>query len=334
MDLVRIDVTGDRQVGLRFDAFPDALYEDLKTEIDALATELYARIEAATPSRTGLLRSEERVRLFADPNRISGYVDIAGAKGSQDFAKAAALEYGAHGQAAGGHAAGDRRAAERRRSEARGGGQRVNIDFEPVMSALFASLEAAATLEFSALSMAGSPLLQRVSDLDGLFAGLPVFGPGLAKGATIAELDPDAGTVTLSAPSTSPCSGTFKTGFLTTGRRVQHWNQVAAQPALFLRRLGTTDEYQDGLFSQTTLECEAWIYSKAGADPDVTPDAALSALDQLVRQSFRPDADYGDPRFTLGGLVYWCRIEGRSDYSPGDQGGQGISRLPIRITLP
>ena len=99
MDAVRIDVAGDRQVGLRFDTFPDALYEDLKTEVNALSLELFARVEAATPSRTGRLRSQERVRLFSDPNRITGYVDIAGEKGSQDFAKAGALEYGAHGQA-------------------------------------------------------------------------------------------------------------------------------------------------------------------------------------------------------------------------------------------
>lgn len=96
MDAIRFDVTGVRQVGLRFDEFPDGLYEDLRQEIDALSIELFARVEASTPERTGLLRSEERVRLFTDPNRITGYVDVEGAKGSQDFAKAGALEYGAH----------------------------------------------------------------------------------------------------------------------------------------------------------------------------------------------------------------------------------------------
>jgi hypothetical protein len=96
MDAVHINVTGARQTGVRFDEFPDALYEDLKGEINALSIELYARVEALTPMDTGLLRGEERLRVFADPNRITGYVDIAGARGSQDFAKAGALEYGAH----------------------------------------------------------------------------------------------------------------------------------------------------------------------------------------------------------------------------------------------
>jgi len=89
-DLIHIDVTGIRQVGLRFEQFPDALY------VDQLSAELLARVEAATPSLTGKLRSSERLRLFTDPTRITGYVDIEGAKGSQDFAKAAAEEYGAH----------------------------------------------------------------------------------------------------------------------------------------------------------------------------------------------------------------------------------------------
>jgi hypothetical protein len=94
MDAIHIDVTGDRQVGVRFEEFPDALYEDLRAEIDALAIELYARVVAATPDRTGLLRGEERVRVFTDPTSIKGMVDVAGA--GQDFAKAGALEYGAH----------------------------------------------------------------------------------------------------------------------------------------------------------------------------------------------------------------------------------------------
>ena len=95
MDAIRIDVTGDRQVGLRFEHFPDALYDELKAMIEELTAELFARVEAATPTATGRLRNQERVRIFTDPNHIKGYVDIAGQGGSQDFAKAGALEYGA-----------------------------------------------------------------------------------------------------------------------------------------------------------------------------------------------------------------------------------------------
>ena len=97
-DMIHIDVKGDRQVGLRFETFPDALYDELRQEITALANELFGRVAAATPELTGKLRSQERLRIFADPNRITGYVDIAGGKGSNDYAKAGALEYGSKGK--------------------------------------------------------------------------------------------------------------------------------------------------------------------------------------------------------------------------------------------
>lgn len=204
-------------------------------------------------------------------------------------------------------------------------------DFDQAMAALFAHLEAAVTLTFTGNATATNSTIANVSNFAGLFAGLPVFGPGVSRGVVIQSLDAVARTVTLSAPlSAGGTAVGFTTGFLTTGRRLQHWSQVSAQPAMFLRRIGVTTEYS-GHLQINTIEAEVWIYSQAGKDPDAVPEEALSNLDDLVRESFAPDID---ERFTLGGLVYWCRIEGRSDYSPGDQGGQGICRLPVRITLP
>lgn len=96
MDTIRINVTGDNRVGLRFDEFPDELYQGLRAEIEALSSELFARVQAATPDLTGALRSQERLRLFTDQNSIKGYVDIDGGSGSYAYAKAGGLEYGAH----------------------------------------------------------------------------------------------------------------------------------------------------------------------------------------------------------------------------------------------
>lgn len=212
----------------------------------------------------------------------------------------------------------------------------MNTDFEPVMSALFANLVASAAIPFTADTTSGSATLANAGALAGLFPGLPVFGLGVARGATIVSLDVGGKTITLSAPVVGSGAGSpFTTGFLTTGRRVPHWSQVKAQPALFLRRIGAVDEYDhDSFFSRTTLECEAWIYCNTGNDPLAAPDAGLTILEQLVRDSFAPDADYGDPRYTVGGLAYWCRIDGRTDSSPGDQGDQALARIPIKITLP
>lgn len=209
----------------------------------------------------------------------------------------------------------------------------MSTDFETVMAALFAHIVAAVQIDFTGDAVSGDATLTSVSSLENLFPGLPVFGPGAASGAVIQSLDTIAGTLTLSEPLSATATGaSFATGFQTTGRRVKHWQQVPDQPAFFLRRTGTTDLYS-GEMPIVTLDCEAWIYSRAGDDPDAIPDVALSNLDRLVRQSMQPGPT-DEMRFTLGGLVYWCRIEGRSDYSPGDQAGQGISRIPVRITLP
>lgn len=120
------------------------------------------------------------------------------------------------------------------------------------------------------------------------------------------------------------------TGFQTTGRRVQHWTQVSAQPALYLRHVASTDTYT-GQLATTLLECEVWIYSNKGQNPDFAPDIDLTTLVAQVRAAFAPDED---GRFTLNHTVHWCRIEGRSDYSPGDQGPQAIARIPVRVSLP
>lgn len=96
-DAVYVTVSGERRVSLKLDEFPQELRGQLEARISELTAELQAQVEAAAPSRTGRLRSEIRGRVFADnPNHVSGIVDIAGVKGSGDFAKAAALEYGAH----------------------------------------------------------------------------------------------------------------------------------------------------------------------------------------------------------------------------------------------
>lgn len=118
--------------------------------------------------------------------------------------------------------------------------------------------------------------------------------------------------------------------FITTGRRVKHWTQVSDQPAFFLRRTGMMDSH-NGSMPIVTMECEAWIYCNAGEDPHVAPDEQLTILETKLRDSLAPNDQM---RFTLNGLVYWCRIEGKSDISPGDQGPQAIARIPIHITLP
>lgn len=213
----------------------------------------------------------------------------------------------------------------------------MNTNFEPVMEALFATLVGAATIGFTAQAQAGNATLLAPSTIAGLFPGLPVFGVGTAQGTTIAAVAADGSSITLSdAMTTDTVNGDtgFITGFNQTGRRVKHWNdKTLQQPALFLRRVGVTDEDQEP-FTVTTLHCEAWIYCDAGQDPDIAPDSVLTCLEQMIRTALQPGPTDGDGRFTLGGLVYWCRIQGHSPVSPGDQGPQAKTVIPILITLP
>jgi hypothetical protein len=98
--------------------------------------------------------------------------------------------------------------------------------------------------------------------------------------------------VTLSEPVASGgASLDFSTGFLSADTRVLHWQQVDAQPALFLRRTGVLDQVDaENFFSITTLECEAWIYCNAGQNPDAKPDDTLTALENWCERASPPMA--------------------------------------------
>ena len=92
MTEIAIEITGDRKVGLKFERFPQEAHDALLARITGLTADLKDRVIAAEPERTGRLKSETRSAVEDRPNRITGRVFIGA-----EFAKAAALEYGAHG---------------------------------------------------------------------------------------------------------------------------------------------------------------------------------------------------------------------------------------------
>lgn len=196
------------------------------------------------------------------------------------------------------------------------------------MTALYGALTAAVVTDFTADTRAGSTSLLNPSTTAGLFLGLPVFGAGILRGATIASLSP----LTLSEPAAANALQTpLTTGFLTTGRRVKFSRDVP-QPALFLRDGDEEIEYQ-GLMEVLTLKAEVWICSNAGEDPDVAPIVLINNCLDAVRDALAPD-DPARQRFTLGGLVHWCRVVGKVEKDPGDLDGQAIAVADIEITVP
>lgn len=121
--------------------------------------------------------------------------------------------------------------------------------------------------------------------------------------------------------------------FATTGRKLLHWSKVSEQPALFLRHVN--EHYParpTGMPAKITLDCEAFLYSNAGANPDVAPSIALNALLDALEATLKPPL--GFQAQTLGGRVQHCWIEGEVKLEPGDLGGQAIAIVPIKILVP
>lgn len=201
---------------------------------------------------------------------------------------------------------------------------------ETIMTALLNVLVSAVQTNFTANLNNGDPVLYNPSSTTGLFVGLPVVGVGIPTGATIVSLAP----LTLSLPANANGSDVAcTTGFLTFGRRLILWDQVSSQPALFLRDVEEEMLYPETILQIQVIKAEVYIYSNAGANPAIAPITALNNLLDAVQAAFAPD-DPTQQRFTLGGLVHWCRLEGKIDKEPGDLDGQAIAVAEVLITVP
>jgi|SRR5579872_4021381 len=92
-DDIGVVITGDRQVALEFDEFPERLRVALRDRISGLTDLLYERIWALAPVKSGRLRSLLRKEVFDDRDKITGRVSV-----SSEFVKAASVEYGVHAE--------------------------------------------------------------------------------------------------------------------------------------------------------------------------------------------------------------------------------------------
>lgn len=120
------------------------------------------------------------------------------------------------------------------------------------------------------------------------------------------------------------------TSFLTTGRRVPMWSAVTEQPALFLRDV-EEDVTHPSVLSKTEIGAEIWVYLQE-TNPDAAASTDLNIVLDAVVATLAPDSP--TRQLTLGGLVAWCRIEGKIRKWPGDIGQQAIMKIPVRISVP
>lgn len=119
----------------------------------------------------------------------------------------------------------------------------------------------------------------------------------------------------------------------TVSDRLRLWGDVSPdqQPAAFLVTHREMDEYRGLGLYRRRLELGVWCYSRSDRSPGA-PD--LDTMMQAFETAFNVPDNPSTGCNTLGGLVYWCRIEGRTFKDPGDLDNQTLLIVPIVVEMP
>jgi hypothetical protein len=204
------------------------------------------------------------------------------------------------------------------------------VNREAIIGALFGRLTGPPLVfAFAADLTSGSATLTNVSDPTGLMVGMPVSGDGVSDGATVATVTP---AVTLSLPALADRSAApLLQGFQTTARRLRDASAEQDMPALYLIELNELHAYR-GSTSAVVIElnCEAWIYTRVGADENAVPAAALNTLIDAIERALNPNGTHFRQNLGLHGVLY-ARIEGELQKDPGHSAQTAMAVIPIKI---
>jgi hypothetical protein len=122
-------------------------------------------------------------------------------------------------------------------------------------------------------------------------------------------------------------------GFVTASRRARLIKDVAAeeQPALFAEEgPGETVQNQgQGLPLKHFLFVDLGFYARIPEDRDLSPGSVLNPLIDAIEAALAPAAGAEDQ--TLGGLVEYCRINGKILKNEGLMDGQASVVIPVEI---
>lgn len=91
-DSINVELRGDRVLGVQMEAIPLRVRAQLFEVIKQNSEIIEARARAGAPRKTGDLQGRIHSRVFNEEKKIVGIVFVGG-----EFAKAAAFEYGSHG---------------------------------------------------------------------------------------------------------------------------------------------------------------------------------------------------------------------------------------------
>lgn len=115
--------------------------------------------------------------------------------------------------------------------------------------------------------------------------------------------------------------------------RLRLWGDVAPdqQPSAFLVTHRETDEYRGLGLLRRRLELGIWCYCRSDSEPG---SPLLDTMMEAFEKAFAVSDDPSTNSNTLGGLVYWCRIEGRVFKDPGDIDNQAMLIVPLIVEMP
>jgi len=124
-----------------------------------------------------------------------------------------------------------------------------------------------------------------------------------------------------------------KTTWVTVSNRLRLWGDVSPdqQPAAFLVTHRETDDYRGLGLVRRRLELAVYCYTRSDTS---IGGPQLDTLMESFEQAFNTIDNNSTGSNTLGGLVYWCRIEGKVFKDPGDLDNQTLLIVPIVIEMP
>lgn len=123
------------------------------------------------------------------------------------------------------------------------------------------------------------------------------------------------------------------TTWRTVSNRLRLWGDVAPdqQPAAFLVTHQEKDDYRGLGLYRRRLELGIWCYSRSDSAPGASD---LDTMMEAFETGFNVADNMSTNSNTLGGLVYWCRIEGKTFKDPGDLDSQTLLVVPIVVEMP
>jgi hypothetical protein len=129
----------------------------------------------------------------------------------------------------------------------------------------------------------------------------------------------------------SPINGA--TTWNTTSNRLRLWADVTPeqQPAAFLVMHNEMDEYRNLGLLRRRLVLSVWCYSRC--DNTIGANDLDTMMEAFEAAFIKPD-DFSTNSNTLGGLVYWIRIEGKVFLDPGDIDNQTLLIVPLLVEMP